>query len=610
MLQVGGAGVTADMLVVFAIVFLALVLFATELLPVDVTAILVMVTLIVLEPWTGIDPTTGISGFSNEATITVLAMLILSSGVSQTGVVQLLGNRLASFAGNDLRKQLIATIGVSGPASGFVNNTPVVAILVPVITDLAHEGDTSPSKLLIPLSYASMLGGMLTLIGTSTNILASNVAGRLAETTADPRLHAFSMFEFTKLGVIVLVTGSLYLLFVGHHLLPSRVPPEEDYIEEYEIENYLTEVEVNEGSPLVGKTVKEAIDTAIFDVDIIQIVRDDETFIEPIGQKTVRSGDVLKVRTDRSTLRSLVTLDDLTLVGTPTDESIDPGENQTLVEVVIPSNSELVGETLSSSTFRERFNATVLAFRSRGELIRERLDHVTIRVGDTLLMQASAGSIDRLAANRDFIVAHEVADPDYRTDKIPAALAIIAGVVLLAALGIFPILVTALAGVVAMVATGVLKAHELYDSVEWNVIFLLAGVIPLGIALEASGGAELLGGLVAASADFLPVIAVLWVFYIATGLITEVISNNASVVLMIPVAIEAALRIDANPFAFVLAVTFAASTSFLGPVGYQTNLFVYGPGGYKFTDYFRIGAPLQLLLSAVTVVGIAMFWPL
>ncbi len=293
MLQAGMTGVTTDMLVVFAVVVLALVLFATELLPVDVTVILVMVTLMVLEPWTGIDTVEGISGFSNEATITVLAMLILSSGVSQTGVVQLLGSRLTRFAGTDLRKQLFATIGVAGPASGFVNNTPVVAILVPVITDLAHEGRTSPSKLLIPLSYASMLGGMLTLIGTSTNILASNVAGRLAD--EHPSLHAFSMFEFTGLGLIVLVTGSLYLLLVGHRLLPERVPPQEDYIEEYEMEDYLTEVRVEDGSPFVGKTAEEAIDGAIFDADILQIVRDDETFIEPLGQKTIRVGDVLKL---------------------------------------------------------------------------------------------------------------------------------------------------------------------------------------------------------------------------------------------------------------------------------------------------------------------------
>ncbi|WP_231186871.1 SLC13 family permease [Haladaptatus sp. DYF46] len=610
MMQTGLAGVTTDMLVVFAIVVLALVFFATELLPVDVTAILVMVTLMVLEPWTGISTTEGIAGFANEATITVLAMLILSAGVSQTGVVQLLGSRLAEFAGTDLRKQLFATIGVAGPASGFVNNTPVVAILVPVITDLAHEGKTSPSKLLIPLSYASMLGGMLTLIGTSTNILASNVTGRLAERTGNPQLHAFSMFEFTKLGVIVLVVGGLYLLFVGHRLLPERVPPEEDYIEEYDMEDYLTEVRVAEGSPFVGRTVEAAIDEAVFDAEIIQLVRDDETFIEPIGQKTIRAGDVLTLRIDKPTLETLTTTEHLTLVGTPTEAEIDPGEEQTLVEVVIPSGSALVGETLSGATFRKRYNAAVLAFRSRGEVIHERPEQVTIRVGDTLLVQASADSIDRLAANRDFIVAHQVSDPDYRTGKIPAALAIIVGVVSLASLGIFPILVTALGGVVAMVATGVLKPGELYESVEWNVIFLLAGVIPLGVALENSGGAELLGGLVAASANYLPVVVVLWIFYIATGLITEVISNNASVVLMIPVAVEAATRIDVNAFAFVLAVTFAASTSFLGPVGYQTNLFVYGPGGYKFTDYFRIGAPLQLLLSVVTVAGIVVFWGL
>ncbi|MFB6198615.1 MAG: SLC13 family permease, partial [Halobacteriaceae archaeon] len=256
-----------------------------------------------------------------------------------------------------------------------------------------------------------------------------------------------------------------------------------------------------------------------------------------------------------------------------------------------------------------------------------------IREGDTLLIQATPNSIDRLAHNDDFIVAHEPAEPDYRTEKIPHAIAIMMGVVgivaipwntigkvassittvdaftALSALSL-PIMVTALAGVVAMVATGVLKPNELYESVEWDVILLLAGIIPLGIALEQTGGADVLGGFVASTAQFLPVIGVLWVFYMATGLITGVISNNASVVLMIPVAIEAATQIGANPFAFVLAVTFAASTAFLTPVGYQTNLFVYGPGGYRFSDFFRVGAPLQVLLSVVTVLGIALFWGL
>jgi len=602
---------TTDTLVVFGIVGLAIVLFVTEALPIDVSALLLVVLLIVLEPWTGISPSEGVSGFSNPATLTVLAMLILSSGISRTGLVQILGRRMTDFAGDSLYKQLAATISVAGPVSGFINNTPVVAVLVPVISDLAHKGNVSPSKLLIPLSYASMLGGMLTVIGTSTNILASDVAARLGAQNPDLNLSAFSMFEFTGLGVIVLVTGSLYLLLVGHRLIPERVPPSEDYIEEYDIEEYLTEVIVEDGSPLVGRTVSGAFADSDIDADIIRVTRGSRTSIEPLGQKVLQAGDVLTIRGNQETLRRLSGEEGLSFAGSPGSEAdIEPADEpeQTLVEVIISRGSPLVGETLRSARFRQQYDATILAVRSRGTTIRERLEDVRIRVGDTLLIQASPDSIDRLARNPDFVVAHEPDRPEYRTGKIPLAIAIILGVVALPALGLLPIMVSALAGVVAMVVSGVVHPNELYDAVEWNVIFLLAGVIPLGIALEQSGGADLLGALVASSADFLPVLVVLWLFYIGTGLITEVISNNASVVLMIPVAVEAALRIGASPFAFVLAVTFAASTAFLGPVGYQTNLFVYGPGGYRFSDYFRVGAPLQLLLSIVTVAGIAFFW--
>jgi di/tricarboxylate transporter len=626
------AGVGVDVLVVFGIVLLTLALFVTEYLPVDVTAILVMVLLMVfgsdgVANFTHISTAEGVSGFSNPATLTVLAMLILSSGISRTGLVQIIGRRMAEFAGTSRNRQLFATLGVAGPASGFINNTPVVAILVPIVTDLAHAGKMSPSKLLIPLSYASMLGGMLTLIGTSTNILASDVSDRLLG-------HPFSMFEFTQLGVVVLVVGCLYLMTIGHRLLPERVPVEEDYLEEYDIEEYLTELVVGEGSPLAGRTVETALTDADLDVDILQVVRDGEVYVEPRGGMTLRRGDLLRLRADRETIERLAGEETPTLSGDPSLSAadLDPDtERQTLVEVVIPRGSYLAGESLASSTFRQRYDANVLAFRSRGETVRDHMDRRRIRVGDTLLVQADPDSIDRLSDNDDFIVAHEPTDPDYRTEKIPHAVAIMAGVVgtvavpwgalgsaLAGATGVgalaglsalsLPILTTALAGVVAMVAAGVIKPAELYDAVEWDVIFLLAGVIPLGIALEQTGGADLLGGLVAATGGYLPVLGVLWVFYLATGIITGVISNNASVVLMLPIAVETATGIGANPFAFVLAVTFAASTSFLTPVGYQTNLFVYGPGGYRFADYFRVGAPLQLLLSVVTVLGIAFFW--
>lgn len=618
--------VTVNMLVVFGVVGLALVLFVTEALPVDVTAIVLMVVLMVLGPagpvdFTRISPAEGISGFANPATITVLAMLILSSGVSRTGLVQILGRRMAAFAGDNQDRQLLATIGVAGPISGFVNNTPVVAILVPVIADLAHEGRTSPSKLLIPLSYASMLGGMLTLIGTSTNILASDVSTRLIG-------RPFSMFEFTGLGAVVLLIGSLYLLVVSHRLLPERVPAEEDYVQEYAIGAYLTEVSVGSDSPFVGRSVDAAIDAAAFDADILQLVREGQEFLEPLGSKVIQADDILRIRADRDTIERLAESETLAITGTPNREAdLEPADEaeQTLVELVIPRGSYLVGESLASSTFRQRYDATVLAFRSRGETIREDMDERRIRVGDTLLVQAPPESIDRLAENDDFIVAHEPDRPEYRTEKIPHAIAIMAGVVGFAAIpwdvvaglvGVslpgefagFPIVLTALAGVVAMVVAGVIHPNELYVSVEWDVIFLLAGIIPLGIALEETGGADLLGAAVAATAEVLPLVAVLWVFYIATGLITSVISNNASVVLMIPVAVEAALETGANPFAFILAVTFAASTAFVTPIGYQTNLFVYGPGGYRFSDFIRVGAPLQLLLSVVTVTGIVLWW--
>ena len=598
------------MLVVFAIILLALVLFATEWFPIDVTAILVMVLLIIFEPWTQISPREGISGFANPATITVLAMLILSTGINRTGIVQFLGRKMAAFAGADRRKQLAATIGITGPVSGLINNTPVVAILVPVINDLAHNGKTSPSKLLMPLSFASMLGGTLTLIGTSTNILASDIAAQLGAESPELGLHAFGMFEFTKLGVIVFVVGAVYLMTVGVRLLPERIPADEDLVEEYAIQEYLADVVVPANSSLLGQTVKEALGDDELDIDVLQLIRYGERFSDPLARKEIRESDTLRLRTNRETLEQILDAEGLTLAGGPRSEGdLHPGEEEpVLVEVVIPSGSFLVGETLTSSTFRQRYDANVLAFRTRGDVVRDRFEDIRIRVGDTLLVQAPPDSLTRLVENEDFIVAHEFDEVTYRSEKIPFAVAIIVGVVALPALNIVPIVVSALAGVVAMVFSGVLKPTELYSSVEWNVIFLLAGVIPLGIALQQTGAAALLGNAVASTATFLPAIGVLWVFYVATGLLTSVISNNASVVLMIPVAASAAQSIGANAFAFVLAVTFAASTAFMTPVGYQTNLFVYGPGGYKFSDFLRVGGPLQLLLSVVTVLGIAFFW--
>ena len=610
---------TPGIVVVFALILVALVMFATEPVPVDVTAISVMVALMLVEPVSGlfveigvlgapipmVTPEEGLSGFANAATLTVLAMFILSEGVQRTGIVQKLGAFISRYTADSEGRQLGATIGVVGPISGFINNTAAVAILLPMVTDLAERGGTSPSKLLLPLSYASMFGGMLTLIGTSTNILASELSARLLG-------RPFGMFEFTQLGIVVSIVGTLYLLTLGRYLTPERIKPRVDLTEEFGMADYLTEVMVREDSPLVGMRVQEALVETEFDVDLLQLIRHNQVFLEPLGPKEIQVGDVFALRTDRDTLVELLDAEGLDLVPVRVDEAeLETAEGrQNLVEVVVAPGSSLVGESLVTARFRQRYDATVLALRRGGELVRKRLDNVQLRVGDTLLVQASADSIEQLDRNRNFIVAQEVERHDFRESKILVAVGIVAAVVALAALDFVPIVVSALAGAVAMVATGCLRPTEIYDAVQWDVVFLLAGVIPLGIAMERTGAAALIAEGVVVSSTLLPLVGVLALFYVVTALLTNVISNNASVVLMIPVAVEAATTLGANAFSFVLAVTFAASTAFMTPVGYQTNLFVYGPGGYKFTDYIRVGGPLQLVFVAVTTLGIVFFFGL
>jgi di/tricarboxylate transporter len=620
--------VTPEVAVVVALVLAALVLFATEPVPPDITALGVMVALLLVFPvseafvavgllaepinYFGDDyPALALSGFANTATLTVLAMFVLSEGVQRTGVIQRLGALISRYTGDDEFRQVGATITVVGPISGFINNTAAVAILLPMVTDLAERGGTSPSKLLLPLSYASMFGGMLTVIGTSTNILASDVTARLATQNPELNLRAFSMFEFTALGAVVLVVGSVYLLTVGRILTPERIKPRTDLTEEFEVADYLTEVIVREDSPLVGQQVQRALTETEFDVGLLQLVRDDTVFLEPLGPKEIQPGDVFVLRTDRDTLVELLDVEGLDLVP---EVIVDEAEleaaeaGQNLVEVVVAPGSTLVGESLASARFRQRYDATVLALRRGGELIRRRMDNIPLRVGDTLLIQASGESIERFDANRNFILAQEIERHDYRTSKVPVAIGIVALVVGLAAVDLVPIVVSALAGALAMVLTGCLRPTEVYEAVQWDVIFLLAGVIPLGIAMEASGTAAILAEGVVAAAALMPLVAVLGLFYVVTALLTNVISNNASVVLMIPVAVEAASTLGADAFSFVLAVTFAASTAFMTPVGYQTNLFVYGPGGYRFTDYLRVGGPLQAVFAVVTTLGIVHFF--
>ena len=606
--------------VVFALIGVALVLFITELLPNDMTALGIIVALAVLEPVTEVSTAQAISGFASTATVTIVAMYMLSAGIQRTGLVQRLGLYLATFTGGNERRALVATVGTTGPIAGFINNTPVVAIFIPMISDLARKTGMSPSKLLLPLSYAAILGGTLTLIGTSTNLLASDLAVALVD---DREGQPIGMFEFSILGVVILAVGITYLLTVGRWLTPARVAPDADLVEIFDMEDYLNKVRVRADSPAVGLRVDELEAEMEAPVRILQMRRDGEVFIGSETDQRIQAGDELTVHgslravnqfRENQQLRQLTRVD-------VTEATFDASEaDDVLAKAVVPEDSEYAKKTVAETRLADVHDTIVLAIRREGTILRTELEAETLRPGDLLLVQTDPDSIQYFVDSGNLVVVDEEAFNRLReadlseiaplSARTPVAVAIMAGVIGLAALGLVSIVIAALGGVVAMVATGCLRPSEAYDAVAWNIIFLLAGVIPLGIALDQTGGSDIIASAIVSTEAFLPLLGVFLLFYIVTGLLANVITPVATVVLMIPVAVEAAVELGANEFSFLLGVMFAGATSFMTPVGYQTNLMVYGPGGYKFTDFLRVGGPLQFLLAVITTVGIAVIWGL
>ena len=588
------------------VLVVALVAFVAEWLPVDLTALCVAIVLILLGLVT---PEEGIAGFSNSATVTVMAMFVLSAGITRTGVIQVIRDRLLVWGGKNPHQQVFVLGALVGPISAFINNTAVVAIFLPIVEDWCKKQKISPSKLLIPLSYATVLAGMITVVGTSTNILASGISAKLG-------YGEFSLFQFTALGLVTFLAGLIYLTIFAPKLLPDRKSSTGEFLEDdYGSKVYLSEVIISPRSNLIGQTLSQSGLQRKFNFDVLELIRNKVHLSQPLADKVLNAGDILIVHSSREELlkikdeRGLEIFADVKFQKGDIESTITTGEEK-LAEVLILSNSRLIGTTLKDLKFRQRYNATVLAIRRGSELLQGRLGKIPLKFGDLLLVQGPKQSFVGLQTTRELLVLEEKEIESLRQDKGIIALMITLLVIIIAAFDIQPILVTSLVGVVLMVITGCLKPGEVYGSIRWDIIFLLAGLIPLGTAMDNSGTTKWLADNLVAIGGHLSGFWILVFFYLITSFLTEILSNNAAVVLMIPVAVEVAKTLGLNPLAFMYAVTFAASNSYLTPIGYQTNTMVYAPGGYKFLDFTRLGAPLNLILTILTPSLIVLFYGL
>jgi di/tricarboxylate transporter len=599
-----------QILLTLVVIIGALVMFVAEWLPIDTTAIAVMVVLMVLGLVT---PDEGIAGFGNSATITVMAMFILSYGITRTGIIQIMRDFLVKWGGTNPSQQILVMGAIVGPITAFINNTAVVAIFLPIVEEWCKQRKISVSKLMIPLSYVTVLGGMITVIGTSTNILASGLAKKLTG-------QEFHLFQFTSLGLTTFAIGLIYLAIIAPRLLPERKPvSDSNMTDEYQLKDYVSEIIIPPRSSLIGQTLRQSGIQRKFDIDVLEIIHNDIHFPQPLADKVLALGDILIVRGGRNDLlkikdeRGVEIFADVKFSEKELEESLatnlEKGEEK-IAEILILSNARLIGSTLKDTRFRQRYNATVLAIRRGEELIRQRLGQVKLRFGDLLLVQGPKESFLGLQTTRELLVLEEKDRENLRLDKAWIALAITVGVVVIAALDWMPILVTSLVGVLLMIITGCLKPGEIYGAVRWDIIFLLAGLIPLGTAMENSGTTKWLANYLVSFGGHLSGYWILLLFYIATAILTEILSNNATVVLMLPIAVEVAKSLSLNPLALMFVVTFAASNSYMTPIGYQTNTMVYGPGGYKFYDFTKVGAPLTIMLAFLTPLLTIVFYGL
>ena len=588
---------TFDIAFVLGLTLAALVLFALDKVRVDQVALAVPVVLLL----TGIlTPTEAVSGLSSRATVTVGSMLVLGLGLRKTGLVAAIGAwaQTAPLGGKYAR--MFALCLICALLSPFLMTTAVVLVFLPVFVALAEQAEEPASRYLMPLSFVSILGGTVTLMGTTTNLVVHGEAMRRG-------FDELGMFSITPLGLISLAVGLLYLFTAGRVLLPRRFRPP-DLSAKYDVRRFVTELHVPENSPANGRSLAQLRWGERYGVTVLDIERGEEEIAAPHGDRRIRPGDILYVQGPAERLLELARRQRLRTPRERKEHDLAAGRGR-LVEVLVAPGSNLVGRTLRDLNFAQRYDAAVIAIQQHGVTVRERLAEISFRVGDLLLVRGTTSSLQRLADDPGFVPLAEVKAETGNRPRAGVAAAIMAGVVLSASFGLLDIMTAALTGVVLMVFTRCVHVEEIYGEVEWLVIFVLAGLIPLGLALETTGAAELLAGWVVTVTSPLGEIGLIAAFYLMTAIMTAVVSNAATAVMLTPVAIFAATQGGVNPYALLIAVMFGASASFVTPFGYQTNVIIYGPGGYRFMDFVKVGGLLNLILLVTATLFIPLFWP-
>jgi len=586
------SAITPSGWITLAILLGSIVLFVGGWLAPEVTGLLAAALLMVCGV---LKPSEAVAGFGSPALITLMGLFALSAGLFRSGALDRLRALIGSDAVRSPKRMITLMVAAVGPVSAFVPNTPIVASLLPVVEGWCQRRGISPSKVLLPLSFATVLGGTISLLGSSVNLLASEVSSKLG-------YGSFGLFEFSAIGIGVWLVGGVVMVLLADRLLPDRGRNDDDLVGSLASSGYLTEVRIPAGSELVGQSLHGSRLQRRFDLDVLELHRGSERFLPPLADRTLVLGDRLLLRCSREDLLRLQqdhTIELAPVPDSPRDTQADQQNNQRMVEVLLPAGSTLAGDCLRDLRFRQRYNVTVLALRRGNAVLRERLGRAQLREGDVLLLQGPKDAIRGLQASNDLVVLEQL-EKDLPTVSRKRMALLIAGlVIVLPTFELVPLVASVLLGTVAMVAAGCLRPGELQRAIRLDVILLLGSLASFSVALEKTGLASALAQGLLTNLNHWPVYGALLVVFLFTTLLTEVMSNAATVAMLIPIAAQLAVGLQQPPMAFIFAVLFGASQSFLSPVGYQTNLMVFGPGRYRFLDVARYGVPLTLTMTVL-----------